>query len=451
MNQTRQALSAFLLFLLIGVASAGEAPHVLWTSPCLVTNFDSQRGGGQVLNVVPDESGGCYYFGNLWPSALVNGASVPDATNGLPRFLTHLDSNGRVVWFKRLGPGPINSNLLRMNDGTLLLAGTYVGEAELDGKIIQTSGTGGLLIAAFDSRGNCIWTKQPSLKADSILIADKLELDQKGNLVIPGAFAHTLSTPTGKITTQSHWADLFLSRCATNGTLLSTVAIHGNGVKSIAQIAIDSKNCVLVIGEFEGALDVAGTHLESKGRSDAFVAKFDEAGTGKWAKAFGGAKADGAYSIVIDPNDNSYVAGMFCDAADFAGTSMKAAEGSLFLCKLNPAGDLAWVRAYGNAGYTVSSGLIIASHEKLILRGYHEGGKFKLGELPVLAPTFIAGFNTTGDILWTRELEGSPSPDKVRLAKDAKGDIYLSGTADRLPMVGANERFVFAISKMSVQ
>jgi hypothetical protein len=88
--------------------------------------------------------------------------------------------------------------------------------------------------------------------------------------------------------------------------------------------------------------------LDGNGK-DAFVARFTSEGNLVWAGNIGGAGTDEGRGVAVDAGGNAYVVGMFQQTADVdpgRGTFNLTAEGYTagFLCKLNPAGSLAWAR-----------------------------------------------------------------------------------------------------------
>lgn len=435
----------------VNQADAVSSPDVVWTAPCLVTNFTSLSHGSYIANIAPDGHGGCYVFGTLRGGSLFNGTKTDAATYDLPRFLAKLDSSGHLDWLRPLGGGPINPGFAVSTEGNIILAGVFWGEANLDNHPLKVSDPGELLIASFDPQGHCRKIQKPNLKADDILGTDAFEVDQCGNFVIAGDFAHRLTTPTGVIKTRGQIVDLFLSRCDSNGLVVTTTTMHGPGRKLINQIAIDSKNAVLVAGHFEKSLDISNIHLEGGEKQTAFIAKFDTEGKCEWAKDCGGKKFSDAESIATDDQGNIYLTGLFVEGGDFFGESLRATgEGDLFLCKMSPDGKLFWAHSYGKSGFTGGFNLVVGKAGMPLLTGYHEGGgNFQIGNFPMRGSPFTAGFDTQGVPLWVKELTaGADLGTSVLLKQDVRGDLYLTGTFDRLPATGPNERFVFAVSKM---
>lgn len=430
-------------------ANAGAvSPDILWSAPCLVTNYTIYN-GSHIEKIAPDGSGGCYVFGTLRGDGFFNGTRIEATNDDLPRFLARLDSNGHLDWIRRLGGGPTNPGLFVDREGTVVLGGVFLGdEANLGDRLVQVGSSGPPLIAAFNPQGHCLWIQKPNLKADDILAADAFDIDKRGNFVIAGGFGHTLTTPAGAVKTRGQMADIFLSRCNTNGAVIVTSTMHGPGRKSVNQIAVDPANAVLVTGNFRESLDVSGFHLEG-GKQTAYVAKFDVDGKCEWAEACGGQKFGDGECVVTDDQGNIYLAGVFAESGDFFGKSLRAVgDGDLFICKLSRDGNLIWVRSYGKRAFTGSVNLVFAK-SGLVLTGYHEGGgAFQIGNLPTLsASSFLAGFDLQGEPQWVKQLYGVQGT-YVFLKQDVRGDLYLSGVFDRLPNAAPNERFVFAVSKI---
>lgn len=86
-------------------------------------------------------------------------------------------------------------------------------------------------------------------------------------------------------------------------------------------VATDSENNVYVIGTFEGTLDLdpgAGVaNVISNGGQDIFIQKLDPAGNLIWVKSIGGSMNDFGWQICVDNNENILIAGSFNDVVDF--------------------------------------------------------------------------------------------------------------------------------------
>ena len=127
-------------------------------------------------------------------------------------------------------------------------------------------------------------------------------------------------------------------------------------------IATDPSANVYSLSYFSGTVDfdpgIATSTIAAAGttgQGDFAVTKFDLNGNFVWVKSFGGTSNDAARSIALDVNGNIYVTGHFQGTCDFdpsLGTSNLTSVGNndAFVLKLNSSGDLLWVKNIGSSG-----------------------------------------------------------------------------------------------------
>lgn len=85
-----------------------------------------------------------------------------------------------------------------------------------------------------------------------------------------------------------------------------------------AAMALDANDNVIVAGAFTEDMTLAGAQLTALGTS-AYIAKYDNKGTAKWAVALTGSAT--VTNIATDATGNVYVAGTFADEVEFGTTS----------------------------------------------------------------------------------------------------------------------------------
>jgi len=117
------------------------------------------------------------------------------------------------------------------------------------------------------------------------------------NVYITGYTGGVLDGTAGSV-------DAFLAKYDSAGTIKWTKQLGSTGYDRAQCVAVDSNNNVYIAGQTGGALD--GT---SAGSYDAFLAKYDSAGTIVWTKQLGTTESDRAYGVVVDSNNNVYITG----------------------------------------------------------------------------------------------------------------------------------------------
>jgi hypothetical protein len=156
-------------------------------------------------------------------------------------------------------------------------------------------------------------------------------------------------------------------------TVSSTV-----GAVTINEVAPLSDGGVVVVGSFTD--DLLPGILVAVGSSDAFVVRYDAAGTALWAAQIAGDAYDTAYGVAVDAEDNIFVTGYFSDAN--GGTTFYDANG-------------------------MSTATVFSS-------GAHDG--------------YVVAYDVDGLYLWSQVFGGTGFDDGIDVATDAAGDVYVTGS-----------------------
>ena len=188
----------------------------------------------------------------------------------------------------------------------------------------------------------------------------------------------------------------------------------------------------------------AGTHQTSIGGSmDAFLAKFNSAGTRLWATYYGGTGNDWANSCKIDGSGNIYIAGeTYSSASISTGGSHQAAfggasgAGDLFLAKFNSSGTRQWATYYGGSGFETTASCAVdasgnvyisgatTSTTAIATGGAHQtanGGGFSGYD------GFLVKFNSSGARQWGTYYGGTTDDYSTGVTTDASSNVYLCG------------------------
>ncbi len=107
---------------------------------------------------------------------------------------------------------------------------------------------------------------------------------------------------------------------------------------------VNQDECYSIIQTPDGGFALAGwTTSFGAGAADLLVLKLNPDGSLAWARTFGGANNDYSRSIIQTPDGGFALAGWT--------TSFGAGAADLLVLKLNPDGSLAWARTFGGASY----------------------------------------------------------------------------------------------------
>jgi hypothetical protein len=175
-----------------------------------------------------------------------------------------------------------------------------------------------------------------------------------------------------------------------------------------------------------------------------------------WAKVFGGNSERGGNAITADAAGNTYTTGFFRGVADFDPgpgiTNLTADDdGDIFVCKLDPDGNLVWAVSMGGVEQDQGLGITIDASANVYVTGLYRmtvdfdpgPGIANLTTVNEFADIFVLKLDPDGNLVWAKSM-GGPSPEVGRnIAVDASGNVYtdgdITGTGDYDPGPGVFE------------
>jgi len=215
-----------------------------------------------------------------------------------------------------------------------------------------------------------------------------------------------------------------------------------------AALAADAAGNVYVVGETNstdfpttpGAYD---STYNNSGSSDAFVAKFDPAGSRLvYATFLGGGGDDTAFALAVDAAGNAFVAGQTYSSnfPTTPGAFSRVLNGSedAFLIKLNPSGGgLVYSTLLGGSIAETIYGLVIESSGQAIVTGETASldfpttagayDRFFNGSPPAF-DAFVTAFDASGGSLNFSTFLGGTGFDTAKgIALDPSGNVYVTG------------------------
>ena len=300
-----------------------------------------QLGDGQhaLLGMLAaDNLGNVYMTGNFGSYSMQVGASGPvlyNSSNDDEGFVARFSGqNGQCQWARRFGStGTDGGSTLTLNaTGELYLTGrTGDGAADLGPYTLPAapSYSSRDFLAKLSASGTWLWAQQFGTNNSGKINVAKPMLDGLGSLYLTGTFtspAITLGTTTlnsGQFSSSSWGTDLFVAKLTESGTLRWARQANPGGQHrlSLYQATYDGQGHLCLAGSFDSqnahlgsfTLTNAGplvpppigpappTPNTDRYFSDAFVARYDTAGTWQWATRRGGPNAnDYAYLPTLD-------------------------------------------------------------------------------------------------------------------------------------------------------
>ncbi|MFX1480394.1 MAG: SBBP repeat-containing protein [Promethearchaeota archaeon] len=174
-------------------------------------------------------------------------------------------------------------------------------------------------------------------------------------------------------------------------------------------LAVDSSDHIYISGY---------TRSFGAGATDAILVKYDSFGEQQWNLTWGGAQNDNAYGIIVDSNDNIYLAG---------GTdSFGAGYLDAFLIKYDASGVQQWNRTWGGSFQEQAFGLALDSSGNIYLTG--STGSFGMGD----GDMFLLKYDSSGVLQWNITWGGIFPDTSFAISIDSEDNVYLEGYIDTI-------------------
>jgi len=353
------------------LAKYDSAGNELWAKMIGSTEDDDPK------SIAVDDSGNVYITG--WTRGDLAGPYMGGNNDG---YVTKLDPAGFVLWSKQIGTPEIDRSNAVAVDG----AGNVYVQGYTSGDLFGTgSGINDAFLIKYDSSGNELWSHQARHGYNNMTV------DTAGNVYVTG----TESGP-GSLDAQ-------LIKYDTNGTLLWSEFYGSSDFDFAWAVDVDDLGNSYISGQTVGDLD--GTNA---GGNDAFLIKVDAAGNEVWSRQIGTVHDDHGRDVAVDALGNAYITG-----ETFGGIGgSNAGESDAFLVKFDPAGTELWSLQVGSADHDESRSLALdglgvvymGGETKGDLSGPHLGGHYDsfLAKFVTPEPTSLALLSVAGAILIVR-------------------------------------------------
>jgi hypothetical protein len=242
-----------------------------------------------------------------------------------------VDALGQCVWNKgsaMLAYQQFGTSVAVDKADNAIVAGTANGEIDLGGGKMTAMGLD-IFIAKFDDTGKHAWSKVlgDANGNDTGLVA----VDPDGNVVVAGGFSGSIQAG-GQALTSKGATDVFVLKMSPDGNFLWAKSFGDTGDESATAVAVDASGAVFIAGSAKEKLDFGGGPLGDAG--SVFVVKLDASGQHVWSRSFASPTAS-VRAIASAGMSQVIVLGDFQGQIDLGGGPLMASGGAdVFLAKL---------------------------------------------------------------------------------------------------------------------
>jgi hypothetical protein len=276
-------------------------------------------------------------------------------------------------------------------------------------------------LAKYDASGNLLWTRQTGTPYydESYSVA----VDGLGNAYISGCAGDDGGYPG--VPGAFHYI-AFLTKYDSTGSLLWTQGIGtvGGMLTNSTQshsVAVDGLGNAYISGDTDGW--VGGGDPNPAGQYDAFLAKYNSSGSVLWTGQIGTTNYDTSYSVAVDGWGNAYISGWTCGS--LGGPNPNPPNADAFLAKYDSSGSLLWVRQMGTTAHDLSYSVAVDGSGNAYISGYTEGNLVGPNAGP--GDAFLAKYNSSGALLWTRQMGTTGTDVSNSVAVYGMGTVYITG------------------------
>ena len=209
--------------------------------------------------------------------------------------------------------------------------------------------------------------------------------------------------------------DAVLAKFNSAGSLLWSVQF-GTSENDGSEAVAEDTDGIYVVGYCTGAMD----GQNAIGLADAFVKKFSTSGIAVWTVQFGSTHDDWVRAVEVDSSGNVVVGGI--TYGSYVNDS-HAGSADAFVAKFNSAGTLQWSQQRGTSSSDLCWALALGDSDEIYLTGDSDGdldNQTNAGSLDM----FLMKFSASGEWQWT-VTKGGPHRDRGRAITFVSGSIWV--------------------------
>jgi hypothetical protein len=356
-------------------------------------------------------------------------------------FLTKFSQDNSLLWSTYFGGHDleVSKDIGVGMDGSCYIIGTTLSDDfPVQNAYDNTySGNEDVFIAKFASNGSLLWST--FFGGSDWDFGYSIAVAADGSCYLTGeTWSSNFPTKNAYDSTYNGYIEAFVAKFSTDGTLLWSTFLGGNGNDAGHGLAVSSDGSCYVTG-LTRSTDFPtknGYDTTSNGYWDVFVTKFHPNGALNWSTLLGGSDWDEGLGIATGSDGSCYVTG-YTSSADFpTGCSYSTSLGEwgdAFVVKFATDGSLLWSTFLGGNGGDRGYDITVTSEESCYITGETASPNFPTKNTTIASLVsgfdgFISKFSSGGNLLWSSYLGGSQTDKGYGIAATNDGCCYVVGT-----------------------
>ena len=201
--------------------------------------------------------------------------------------------------------------------------------------------------------------------------------------------------------------------------------------------AVDDFGSAVVFGGFTGPIAFGSITFTNSGSLDGYICKYAADGSVAWAKKLGTVGTDYIRQVKSDQEGNIYALCDFDGPITIGTTLLNLTSRDVVLIKYNPAGDVIWVKKFGNTGVDAGRGMDVSTQGNIVISGIFNSPTIDFGGTVLTNSNsvetsynnmFIVSLDANGDTQWARRGSGENTVSvKQNVIIDSSGNAYVFG------------------------
>lgn len=468
-------------------------PPLVW-STYFGGNFQDQA-----ISITHDNSGNIFLCGFAFG---INFPMTPDNFQGTlagnaDAFISKFSNSGVLLWSTYFGGAKVDagSGLIINAAGDVFVTGNTNSDdlpvlAGPGGAFYQAAlGTGAInnvFIAKFSASGNRIWASYMGGTGDDFPL--DMEIDAQENIYLVGLTGSSdfpVLNPGGSAYfdgTVSGTRDFFISKFASNGTLLWSTYYGGQDRESGVSLAVDKDNNLYVVGttastDFFTKDAGAGAYFQpgfSGTVNDAVILKFNQSGTLLWSTYFGDASGETLGGRVACDSRGKVYVGLITEAPSLILKDLGAGAyyhttmggdifgGTPFMLRFDNQGVLEWATHLQGTGRGGMASIGVGHNDIFYVYGQTRAANFVTldpGDGSYFQPVnqgsqkydaFVMEFSPECALRWSTFFGGEDNDYPTDLTVDPQGNIFITGFSrgGTIPLLDPGEGAFYQSTKL---
>ncbi|MCI8655334.1 MAG: hypothetical protein HFJ48_05650, partial [Clostridia bacterium] len=360
-------------------------------------------------------------------------------------FILKYNKSGEEEWAKQITGNQEENvySLVEMDNGEILVAAAFTGDIVLDheGTIKSTDNVDSVIIKASEEAiPNLLVTEAKAIGGTQTEVIECIKETQDGGYVAVGQFdTRSIDLGNGVVLNNNGNIDGMIIKYDAYGEVEWGKAIGGYFSERMACLTETRDGGYIVGGEFQSSINLENTvELQSTGKYDGMIIKYDREGNIEWGKAIGGTENDGVKCITETRDGGFVIEGYFNSSSIDLGNGVvlnKQVENTFagrMIIKYAENGEVEWAKVLVGEGNVEIRGIIEVKDGGIIVGGYFNSQSIDLGNGVVLNNNgkndgMIIKYAENGEIEWGKVIGGENNDEIECITETQDGGFAIGG------------------------